>query len=54
MSSKAALKAVRTALDAKKYEVAAEKARDLVKQEPQSYHAYADFNLAHCALFSWS
>lgn len=40
MSSKAALKAVRTAIDSKDFELAAEKAKDLVKQEPQNYHAY--------------
>jgi len=39
MSSKAALKAVRTALDSKDYEAAAEKARALVQQDPQNYHA---------------
>lgn len=40
MSNKSALKAVRTALDSKDFEVAAEKAKDIVKQEPQNYHAY--------------
>lgn len=39
MSGKAALKAVRTALDSKDFELAAEKARTLIKQEPQNYHA---------------
>lgn len=39
MSNKAALKAVRTALDSKDFEQAAEKAKDLVQQEPQNYHA---------------
>lgn len=41
MSSKSALKAVRAALDSKDFESAAEKAKDLVQQEPQNYHAYA-------------
>jgi superkiller protein 3 len=40
MSSKVALKAVRTALDSKDFELAAEKAKALVQQEPQNYHAY--------------
>jgi superkiller protein 3 len=40
MASKAALKAVRTALDAKDFESAADKAKALVKQEPTNYHAY--------------
>lgn len=40
MASKAALKAVRTALDAKDFESAADKAKALVKQEPNNYHAY--------------
>lgn len=39
MSSKSALKEVRTALDSKNFELAAEKARDLVKEQPQNYHA---------------
>lgn len=39
MSSKAALKAVRTALDSKDFETAAEKAKALVQQDPQNYHA---------------
>lgn len=43
MSSKSALKAVRTALDSKDFESAAEKATALVQQEPQNYHAYALF-----------
>lgn len=38
--SKSALKAVRTALDSKDFEDAAQKAKDIVKQEPQNYHAY--------------
>lgn len=41
MSSKSALKAVRTALDSKDFEAAEEKAKALVKQEPKNYHAYA-------------
>lgn len=40
MSGKAALKAVRTALDSKDFELAAKKASELVQQEPQNYHAY--------------
>lgn len=39
MSSKSALKAVRTALDSKDFELAADKAKQLVQQEPQNYHA---------------
>ncbi|OJJ48634.1 hypothetical protein ASPZODRAFT_61521 [Penicilliopsis zonata CBS 506.65] len=46
MASKAALKAVRTALDAKEFEVAAEKAKALVKQEPKNYHANVFLGLA--------
>lgn len=38
--SKSALKAVRTALDSKDFEDAAQKAKDIVKQDPQNYHAY--------------
>lgn len=40
MSSKSALKAVRTALDEKDFELAAEKASALARQEPENYHAY--------------
>lgn len=43
MSSKAALKAVRTALDSKDYDTAVTKARDLVQQDPQNYHGYILF-----------
>jgi len=39
MSSKSALKEVRTALDSKNFELAAEKAKDQVKEQPQNYHA---------------
>lgn len=39
MVSKSVLKAVRTALDSKDFEDAAEKAKGIVKQEPQNYHA---------------
>ncbi|QMW37674.1 hypothetical protein G4B11_000910 [Aspergillus flavus] len=46
MSSKAALKAVRTALDSKDFELAAEKAKALVQQEPQNYHANVFLGLA--------
>lgn len=40
MSAKAALKAVRTALDSKDFELAATKAKELVDQDPTNYHAY--------------
>jgi superkiller protein 3 len=40
MSTKSALKAVRIALDSRNFEDAAEKAKTVVKQEPQNYHAY--------------
>ncbi|RJE19868.1 hypothetical protein PHISCL_07785 [Aspergillus sclerotialis] len=46
MSSKSALKAVRTALDSKDFETAAEKAADLVQQEPKNYHANVFLGLA--------
>jgi superkiller protein 3 len=39
MSSKAALKAVRTALDAKDFGAAAEKAKAVVQNDPKNYHA---------------
>lgn len=39
MSSKAALKAIRAALDSKDYEDAADKAKNLVQREPDNYHA---------------
>lgn len=42
MSSKAALKAVRSALDAKQFGAAAEQAQSLVAQDPQNYHAYVE------------
>lgn len=38
MSSKAALKAIRTALDGKDYEDAADKSKALVQQDPSNYH----------------
>ncbi|KAJ5820130.1 antiviral protein (Ski3) [Penicillium riverlandense] len=47
MASKAALKAVRTALDAKDFESAADKAKALVKQEPTNYHANVFLGLAY-------
>ncbi|KAF7714850.1 Uncharacterized protein PECH_000021 [Penicillium ucsense] len=47
MSSKAALKAVRTALDAKDYVGAAEKARAIVQGDPQNYHANVFLGLAN-------
>jgi superkiller protein 3 len=39
MSSKAALKAVRAALESKDYQDATEKAKALIKQDPRNYHA---------------
>jgi superkiller protein 3 len=39
MSSKSALKEVRAALDAKNFELAADKAKAIVKEQPQNYHA---------------
>ncbi|KAJ5886770.1 uncharacterized protein N7473_009444 [Penicillium subrubescens] len=47
MSSKAALKAVRTALDAKDFGAAAEKARALLQKDPQNYHAAVFLGLAN-------
>ncbi|EAW09473.1 SKI complex subunit tetratricopeptide repeat protein SKI3 [Aspergillus clavatus NRRL 1] len=46
MSTKSALKAVRIALDARDFEDAAEKAKAVVKQEPQNYHANVFLGLA--------
>ncbi|KAE8350727.1 hypothetical protein BDV28DRAFT_150674 [Aspergillus coremiiformis] len=46
MASKAALKAVRTALDSQDFKLAAEKAKALVQQEPQHYHANVFLGLA--------
>ncbi|KAI9376278.1 hypothetical protein BJX61DRAFT_417409 [Aspergillus egyptiacus] len=46
MSSKSALKEVRTALDSKDFELAADKAKALVKQQPQNYHAHVFLGLA--------
>jgi hypothetical protein len=43
MSSKAALKAVRSAIDAKDYATAVEKARSLLQQDPKNYHGYVMF-----------
>lgn len=45
MSSKSALKAVRTALDSKDFETAADQAAALVQQEPKNYHAYVYLSL---------
>lgn len=39
MASKAALKAVRSALESKDFETAADSAAGLVQQEPNNYHA---------------
>ncbi|KAJ5510428.1 Tetratricopeptide-like helical [Penicillium expansum] len=47
MSSKAALKAVRAALESKDYQAAAEKAKELVKNEPTNYHANVFLGLAN-------
>ncbi|KAJ5692508.1 hypothetical protein N7462_001931 [Penicillium macrosclerotiorum] len=47
MSSKAALKAVRTALDAKDFGAAAAKAKELVQDDPQNYHAHVFLGLAN-------
>jgi superkiller protein 3 len=46
MSSKAALKEVRTALDSKNFELAADKAKALVKEQPQNYHAWVLISIA--------
>jgi superkiller protein 3 len=46
MSSKAALKEVRTALDSKNFELAADKAKALVKEHPQNYHAWVLITIA--------
>ncbi|KAJ5594172.1 uncharacterized protein N7459_000380 [Penicillium hispanicum] len=47
MSSKAALKAVRTAIDSKDFEAAADKAKTLVNQDPENYHANVFLGLAN-------
>ncbi|KAL4921796.1 hypothetical protein BDW62DRAFT_96850 [Aspergillus aurantiobrunneus] len=46
MSSKSALKEVRAALDSKNFELAADKAKALVKEQPQNYHAHVFLGLA--------
>jgi tetratricopeptide (TPR) repeat protein len=46
MSTKSALKSVRIALDSRDFEDAAEKARAVVKHEPQNYHANVFLGLA--------
>ncbi|KAL4926922.1 SKI complex subunit tetratricopeptide repeat protein SKI3 [Aspergillus undulatus] len=46
MSSKSALKEVRTALDSKDFELAAEKAKALIKEQPDNYHANVFLGLA--------
>ncbi|EKV19233.1 Translation repressor/antiviral protein Ski3, putative [Penicillium digitatum] len=46
MSSKAALKAVRAALESKDYQAAAEKAKEIVKNESTNYHANVFLGLA--------
>ncbi|KAJ6157771.1 hypothetical protein N7470_005363 [Penicillium chermesinum] len=47
MSSKAALKAIRTALDAKDYATAIQKSQDLVSQDPTNYHGNVFLGLAN-------
>ncbi|KAJ5965506.1 hypothetical protein N7481_012220 [Penicillium waksmanii] len=47
MSSKAALKAVRSAIDSKDYATAVEKARSLVQQDPKNYHGNIFLGLAY-------
>lgn len=49
MSGKAALKAVRTALDSKDFEGAATKANELVQRDPANYHAYGQLNIPSIA-----
>ncbi|PGH23824.1 hypothetical protein AJ80_02072 [Polytolypa hystricis UAMH7299] len=46
MSSKAALKAIRAALDSREFAQAAIKARELCQQDPQNYHAHIFLGLA--------
>ncbi|KAJ5623263.1 hypothetical protein N7490_011868 [Penicillium lividum] len=46
MSTKSALKAIRTAIDAKQFETAADKARDLLKEDPENYNANLFLGLA--------
>ncbi|KKA20304.1 Translation repressor/antiviral protein Ski3 [Rasamsonia emersonii CBS 393.64] len=46
MSAKAALKAVRSALDSKDFELAATKAKEIVDQDPTNYHANVFLGLA--------
>ncbi|KAJ5797720.1 uncharacterized protein N7503_007016 [Penicillium pulvis] len=46
MSTKGALKAVRAAIDAKQWDVAAEKARDLLKDDAKNYNANLFLGLA--------
>jgi superkiller protein 3 len=46
MSTKSALKSVRIALDSRDFEDAAEKAKAVVKHEPQNYHAYVTIKLS--------
>lgn len=52
MSGKAALKAVRTALDSKDFELAAQKASELVQQEPQNYHAYVRHDMMMARVYT--
>lgn len=50
--SKSALKAVRTALDSKDFEDAAQKAKDIVEQDPQNYHACVTLG-SRCSVHSF-
>ncbi|KAL4870777.1 hypothetical protein BDV12DRAFT_43928 [Aspergillus spectabilis] len=54
MSSKSALKEIRTALDSKNFELAADKAKALVKEQPKNYHANVFLGLAHDKLNNYN
>ncbi|KAL5337338.1 hypothetical protein BJX70DRAFT_399803 [Aspergillus crustosus] len=54
MSSKSALKEIRTALDSKNFELAADKAKALVKEQPQNYHANVFLGLAQDKLNNYT
>lgn len=54
MSTKGALKAVRAAIDAKQWDVAAEKARDLLKDDAKNYNAYVTETNQDLTLDHWS
>jgi superkiller protein 3 len=51
MSGKAGLKAIRTALDSKDFELAVAKAKTLLEQDPSNYHAYVIANYVHLITF---